>query len=148
MRTYRAYSDKDIVTNAVHVKSLAGLLRALKLKPAGGNYIHMKKHLQRLKVDCSHWTGQAWNKGEQLKNWKDYTKVGRLKIHLISKRGHKCELCNLSSWLNQPILLEVHHINGDRTNNKKSNLQLLCLNCHSCTPNFRGRKLSTTSVMR
>lgn len=31
--------------------------------------------------------------------------------------------------------LEVHHIDGNCTNNKEENLQLLCPNCHSLTPN-------------
>jgi 5-methylcytosine-specific restriction endonuclease McrA len=38
--------------------------------------------------------------------------------------------------LGQPINLEVHHINGDRTNNELENLQLLCPNCHSYTYTF------------
>ena len=28
-------------------------------------------------------------------------------------------------------LLEVHHIDGDRQNNKKSNLEVVCANCHA-----------------
>ena len=30
----------------------------------------------------------------------------------------------------------MHHIDGDCTNNKMENLQLLCPNCHSLTSNF------------
>ena len=37
------------------------------------------------------------------------------------------------------IPLEVHHIDGDCTNNKEENLQLLCPNCHSLTENFGSR---------
>lgn len=51
-------------------------------------------------------------------------------------RGHKCEICFNSSWLNKPINLEVHHIDGDNTNNELKNLQLLCPNCHSYTDNY------------
>lgn len=94
-----------------------------------------------MKVDTTHWTGQAWNKGEQLKDFSDYTRAYRIKPHLIKERGHKCEVCNLSNWLEAPITLEIHHINGDRTNNNKNNLQLLCPNCHSMTENWRNRKI-------
>jgi 5-methylcytosine-specific restriction endonuclease McrA len=45
--------------------------------------------------------------------------------------------------LGQPINLEVHHIDGDRTNNSLENLQLLCPNCHSYTTNFRKPKNKT-----
>lgn len=49
-------------------------------------------------------------------------------------------MCKLHKWLNFPITLEVHHIDGDRTNNNEENLQLLCPNCHSYTDNWRNRK--------
>ena len=58
---------------------------------------------------------------------------------LIELRGHMCECCQNSEWLNQPINLQVHHIDGDKTNNCLDNLQLLCLNCHSQTDNFGAK---------
>jgi len=37
---------------------------------------------------------------------------------------------------------ELHHIDGDNNNWVESNIEILCLNCHWKTPNwrFRGRK--------
>ncbi len=140
MRNYRKYTNDDIIKIASEVKNMASLLCRLDLKCAGGNYINMKRKLQKLDIDCSHWTGQGWNKGQRLKDWSDYTKICCLKRHLIKERGHKCEKCNLKIWQNIEIPLEVNHIDGDRTNNKKDNLKLLCPNCHALTPNWRGRK--------
>ena len=39
------------------------------------------------------------------------------------------------------IPLQVHHIDGDCTNNKEENLQLLCPNCHSLTETFGNKNL-------
>lgn len=64
---------------------------------------------------------------------------GELLTHLIKIRGRKCECCQNTEWLNQPINLQVHHIDGDKTNNELNNLQLLCLNCHSYTNNFGSK---------
>lgn len=139
-RKYRNYSDQDIIDAAKNVKSVAGLLKAVGLRPAGGNYANMKKHLQRLKIDTSHWTGQAWSKDQQLKDWSEYTRANKLKPHLIKDRGHCCELCGLEQWQEQNIPLEIHHCDSDRTNNSYENLQLLCPNCHALTENWRGRK--------
>jgi len=103
MRKYRDYSDQDVINTAKTVYSIAGLLKAFDLKPAGGNYANVKRLIQRLKIDTSHWTGQGWNNGKQLKDWKDYTRVAKLKPHLIKLRSHKCEICKNSMWLNNII---------------------------------------------
>lgn len=64
-----------------------------------------------------------------------------LKKQLIHHRGHRCEGCLHVSWLNQPIPLQIHHINGDSHNNDNNNLQLLCPNCHAITPNYCGKNI-------
>lgn len=140
MGKYREYTDKDVINSAKKTKSIAGLLKELELKPAGGNYANIKRIIQRLKIDTSHWTGQGWNKNKQLKDWSQYTRVNGLKKHLIKEKGHKCESCSLTEWQNLDIPLEVHHKDGDRTNNEFDNLQLLCCNCHATTDNWRNRK--------
>lgn len=140
MRKYREYTDDDIIKISKEVYSIAGLLQGLNLKPAGGNYSNIKKLIQKLKIDTSHWTGMAWNKEKQLKDWSDYTRNRNVKLHLIKLRSHKCEKCNNTHWLDNLIPLEIHHIDGDRTNNELENLQLLCCNCHAATDFWRNRK--------
>ena len=62
----RRYTDEQVIKFAKEVQSCASLIRKLGLKSAGGNFIHMKKTIQRLKIDTSHWTGQLWSKGQKL----------------------------------------------------------------------------------
>ena len=52
----------------------------------------------------------------------------------------ECQECGMSEWRGNPLILEMHHIDGDNTNNKRENLTLLCPNCHSQTENWRGNK--------
>ncbi len=136
-------TDEEIKVAAAKVQSLSGLLRELNLKAAGGNYYNMKRKLQIINVDCSHWTGQAWSKGQRKKDWSDYSRVSSYKHYIIVDRGHKCEKCNLEYWLDEKIPIEVHHVDGDRTNNSYENLQLLCCNCHALTDNYRGKNIKT-----
>lgn len=70
----------------------------------------------------------------------------KLRVRLIAEgiKKHQCEKCFLTCWLDAPIPLELHHIDGDRTNHKLNNLQLLCPNCHSQTETFRGKNRKAT----
>lgn len=43
-------------------------------------------------------------------------------------KGSSCELCGFIPV--DLVQLDVDHIDGDRSNNDKSNLQTLCANCH------------------
>lgn len=140
MRKYRDYTDEQLIEYSKKVKSLSGLLKMIGKRPAGGNFANLKRLIQKLNINTDHWTGQGWNKDQQLKDWKDYTKVECLKPHLIKHRDLKCGNCELTEWKNSSIPLEVHHIDGDRTNNNLDNLQLLCCNCHALTDNWRNKK--------
>jgi Zn finger protein HypA/HybF involved in hydrogenase expression len=139
--TRKNYSDQDVIDKAKQATSLSSLLRLLGLKPSGGNYDSIKSQLQKLNVDTSHWTGQCWNKDQQLKDWSQYAHAKSIKPHLLKERGHCCESCKLSEWLGQPITIEIDHVDGNRTNNSLDNLKLLCPNCHSQTSTWKGRKL-------
>jgi Zn finger protein HypA/HybF involved in hydrogenase expression len=61
---------------------------------------------------------------------------------LVEVRGYRCEECGLSDWREQPLALELHHVDGDTDNNTAENLKLLCPNCHSQTHTFRRRNVA------
>lgn len=59
----------------------------------------------------------------------------KLKNRLFKEglKEEKCEICGYTESL------ELHHINGDHTDNRLENLQILCANCHRQTNNYRGK---------
>lgn len=63
----------------------------------------------------------------------------RKKILAEGIKEHRCECCGLTTWLGQPIPLEVHHKDGDRSHNELDNFELLCPNCHAFTDSYRGK---------
>lgn len=66
---------------------------------------------------------------------------GTRRIHLIRERGHECEVCKNKLWMGKPIPLELDHIDGDCRNNGKSNLRLICPNCHAQTDTYKGKNV-------
>lgn len=54
-------------------------------------------------------------------------------------KQNRCEQCGIARWHRRPLSLCLHHVNGDRHDNRLENLRLLCPNCHSQTPNFGSK---------
>lgn len=63
---------------------------------------------------------------------------------VLEEQEHKCLECGISEWNDKPIILELDHIDGNNTNNKRENLRCLCPNCHSQTETWkRGNSIQT-----
>ena len=85
---------------------------------------------------------RGWNLEEYLANSKSIqTNKIRKKILEEGIKEHRCENCGLTTWLDKPIPLEVHHKDGNKHNNVLENFQLLCPNCHAFTDSYRGKNI-------
>lgn len=72
-----------------------------------------------------------------------------IRKYLLDENNYKCSECNwgeLNPYSNT-IPLEIDHIDGDSKNNIKSNLRVLCPNCHSLKKTFKntGKRKSSRS---
>lgn len=63
-----------------------------------------------------------------------------LKKRFLKKIEYRCLICGLSEWQDEPIILQVDHVDGDVRNNNLENLRLLCPNCHSQTLTWSKKK--------
>ncbi len=112
----------------------------------------LKRLCREHQIDTSHMTGYRRKKGYvlskkgpiPLEEWLG-TRMDRngdaIRKRLVSEglKENKCECCQQTHWQEQPIPLELHHVNGDRLDHRLPNLQILCCNCHALTPNYKAK---------
>lgn len=139
--------------------SVRQVLKRLGLKEAGSNYQNIKTRIKMFGIDTSHFHGMLWSKGKTWSKTKDLssklveystyssglpvsTNVLKKQLLKLGYKDYICETCNNTEWNGEKIPLELHHINGNRFDNRIENIQLLCPNCHALTDNYRGKNMS------
>ena len=137
---------KELLEEAVqNSTSVAGVLRYLGLRQAGGTQSYIGRAIKKFEIDTSHFGGQAHNRGKVSPNRKRPQDI-LVRLPKGSPRTRRSQLlrallesdvkyvcaCGVGDmWNGRPITLEINHIDGDFLNNLISNLEFLCPNCHS-----------------
>ena len=93
---------------------------------------------------------KRWKNGEELGHTPSFKIHKYVKRYLMEKNNNSCQECgwNKENKYTHKVPLQIHHIDGDCTNNKEENLQLLCPNCHALTENFGSRNKNSKRVFR
>lgn len=151
----RSFTDEQVINavsnkNNITIKSVIDEIGVGSISGTTYTLIHdiVKKH----NLDVSHWVGVKINKGKKLpRKWpiSHYLKLFKvtiihshqLKIRLLEEgiKKHECEMCKNTLWNGKEISLELHHVNGNKNDNRLNNLQILCANCHAQTDNYSGK---------
>ena len=105
---------------------------------------------------CSNKCQAEFKKNSIIEDWKSGNYKGNsecisktIRDYLLEKNEYKCESCGFEGYnkLTGKTILQIHHKDGDSSNNSEENLQVLCPNCHSMTETYSNcgkRKSSRT----
>lgn len=144
-RDYIKISDELLKSAVKESVSVAGVIKYLGKKQAGGTQAHYKNRINRLGLDISHFSGSGHNKGKISNKRKLNSEIlmlrtgyKRQKPHLLRRAliesgiPYKCSDCGCGAeWKGNPLVLDVDHINENWLDDRIENLRFLCPNCHS-----------------
>ena len=108
-----------------------------------------KELYKKNQLYCDSHCQMEYQHNQYIERWKNGLETGlrgeyqislHIRRYLFEKYNNRCAKCGWGevNLFTECVPLEVHHIDGDYTNNKEDNLLLLCPNCHSLTETYKS----------
>ncbi|MFF9471922.1 HNH endonuclease [Streptomyces roseolus] len=126
--------------------SISGALRLLGRQDSGQMRELFHRWVEEDDLSTSHFLGQAHQRGRKGPRRPAAAILvrhegrRRTRTHMLRRAlrevgvPEECAECGAgTTWLGDPITLEIDHVNGDWSDDRRENLRLLCPNCHAVT---------------
>lgn len=74
---------------------------------------------------------------------------GVIRDYIYDDQKDKCAICGMNrEWNGKPINFVLDHIDGDASNNQRTNLRLVCPNCDSQLDTFKSKNKKSARIFR
>lgn len=150
---FEKHTRERLLEAVAKSKSMTGVLKRLGVKHS--MYGHIRRRIEHFGIDVSHFTHQPSKSSNTKKSWRQILKSGhtgyRRSAHQLRRAliesGVPCTCkCGLKNkWRGHRLVLRIDHVNGDWSDNRRSNLRFMCPNCHSQTDTFGNSNLRDQS---
>lgn len=146
-------SNEDFCQLIKNSKTYSEVFKYFKMINKGGNSKTLKKRIESLNLDCSHFLKRRESSELSRRMTEEIFKEQWLTTDSEKQRIHvknylikfkmipyECEECkNNGIWNQKKLSLQLEHKNGISNDNRLENLSFLCPNCHSQTDSFAGK---------
>ena len=149
------YTNAQLEQALVGAKSLKQVMQNLGMNVNNGQYRALKKHYLNSGLTLPKFTPLTGVDVHSFHKTPDHLFFAKDTYHTgssLRKRliddGKKyiCDECGQEPiWNGKPLVIQVDHVDGDRFNNIKSNLQFLCPNCHTQTETYGSKNKDFSS---
>ena len=69
--------------------------------------------------------------------------------YILRQQNNKCAICHITNeWNDKPLVFVLDHIDGDATNNVRTNLRLTYPNCDSQLDTFKSKNKNSKRSFR
>jgi hypothetical protein len=134
----RSWTVEELREAVAQSTSLTDVLRALGLRPAGGNHANIRAWIKRLGFSTEHFVHRVVVPRSEPRPLEEVLVAGStyprrsVKQRLYSEglKQRTCEMCGQGEdWNGRHMSLILDHINGVADDNRLENLRIVCPNC-------------------
>ena len=148
MRSIKDIPIEELRIVARDSTNFTNMLKNLNIRKTGWSFKLIQSVVIQNSIDIKHFLSTnsgVYHRGGPIKTNEEILVKGTIRGRTPQLRRallnlnipYKCKTCGQGAiWFNKPLVLQIDHIDSDRTNNQSNNLCWRCPNCHSQTDSY------------